>query len=153
MRRLFENKEHLLRVVALFGAGIGMFLVLKALRVPNGFGEYGHYRTGALADNQAPPLVHAGRASCQACHAAPATTLRGGKHALLGCEACHGPLGLHSLEPKAKKVTRPDGRMVCLRCHTRNGAKPTAFPQVEVAEHAPEGSCLECHTAHSPALK
>jgi hypothetical protein len=32
-------------------------------------------------------------------------------------------------------------------------AKPEGFPQVEPAEHAPEGACSECHTPHSPGLE
>jgi len=152
MKRLLANKEHLLRVVALFGAGVALFLVARASLVPKGFGDYGHYRSGALGDNRAAPLVHAGRASCRTCHEAPAETLRSGKHASLGCEACHGALGRHSQDARSQKAVRPDGRTVCLRCHTANAAKPATFPQVDVAEHAPQGSCLECHTAHSPAL-
>jgi hypothetical protein len=38
MGRLFENKEHLVRMAALFAAGLVVFLVMQALLVPEGFG-------------------------------------------------------------------------------------------------------------------
>jgi predicted CXXCH cytochrome family protein len=152
MRRLFENKEHLLRMAALFVAALGIFLVIQTLLVPKGFGEYGHYRSGALADNQARPLAHAGHAACRQCHGAEADALKAGKHASVACEACHGPLGRHSEDSKANKAVRPDGRTLCLRCHVANVAKPGTFPQVDVADHSPEGSCIDCHVAHSPKV-
>ena len=37
MGRLFGHKEHLVRVAALFAAGILVFLALQALLVPKGF--------------------------------------------------------------------------------------------------------------------
>jgi len=152
MGRFFENKEHLVRVAALFAVGLAAFLALQAILVPEGFGVYGHYRAGALADNRARPLVYAGRGSCAECHSDAADALKGGKHAGVGCEACHGPLARHAEDASVQKAERPDGRAVCLRCHTANVAKPAGFPQVQTKEHSPEGACLECHPAHSPGL-
>lgn len=153
MRRLVQNKEHLVRMAGLFAVGIAVFLVLQALLVPEGFGVYGHFRAGALEDNRAHPLTYAGRASCGECHSDAAEAVRAGKHGPVACEACHGPLARHAADASAQKAERPDGRGICLRCHAANVAKPTSFPQVEVNEHSPEGSCLECHPAHSPVLE
>lgn len=150
MARVQGDAEHLVRVAALFGAGLIAFLVLRALLVPEGFGLYGHYRAGAIADNRADELVHAGRAACAACHDDAEATLTGGVHKGLSCEGCHGPLARHAADPSSQAAIRPDGRELCLRCHAANVARPVAFPQVDIGEHAPEGSCIDCHTAHTP---
>jgi hypothetical protein len=152
MTRLFENKEHLVRMAGLFAAGLVVFLVMQALLVPEGFGVYGHFRAGALDDNQKRTPAYAGRASCAECHSDAGDALKAGKHASVGCEACHGPLARHAEDASAQKAERPDSRAVCLRCHLANVAKPAGFPQVQTKEHSPEGSCVECHPAHSPGL-
>jgi predicted CXXCH cytochrome family protein len=150
VKRLFGHGEHLVRVFGLFAAGLLLFLLAKALLVPADFGVYGHYRAGALADNRAEPLVHAGRAACAACHAERVAELGKGKHAGVGCESCHGPLAAHAAEPKARKAQRPDGRALCLACHRTNVARPPSFSQVDPRDHAPEGACTDCHSAHDP---
>ena len=154
MGRPFEDREHLVRVAGLFVAGIVVFLGVQALLVPKGFGLYGHFRPGALGDNQGRPLGYAGRAACAECHPDEAGALKGGKHAIVGCEACHGALARHAEDASAQKAERPDGRRVCLVCHTANVAKPRGFKAIDPGEHAPEGSCLACHTnPHSPAIQ
>jgi hypothetical protein len=118
--------------------------------VPSDFGVYGHYRAGALADNRARPLVHAGRAACAACHAERAGEIGKGKHASVGCESCHGPLAAHAADAQAHEAPRPEGRLLCLTCHRVNVGRPAAFPQVDPREHAPDGACTDCHSAHDP---
>jgi predicted CXXCH cytochrome family protein len=152
MGPLRGNAEHLLRIAGLFLAGAAGFVVLRAALIPDGFGLYGHYRAGAIEDNRRDPLVHAGRAVCASCHAPQATLLGGGKHAAVGCEACHGALGAHAREPVKAAAVKPDGRALCLRCHQKLTSRPAPFPQVEPAEHAPDGACLDCHVAHDPHL-
>jgi hypothetical protein len=41
-----KDAEHLLRIAAVFVAGIFAFLGVRAFLVPRSFGEYGHYRKG-----------------------------------------------------------------------------------------------------------
>ena len=72
MQKFFRDKEHLVRVAALFAAGFVLFVLARALFVPKGFGLYGHYRAGALADNRARTGASRGEAS-----AATATRTRG----------------------------------------------------------------------------
>jgi hypothetical protein len=144
--------DHLVRMAALFAAGVTLFVAARAVLIPHDFGVYGHYRASALADNRADPLVHAGRGACLACHAEPAQALGAGVHHAIGCEACHGPLARHAAAPKESRAGKPDGRTLCLRCHARNETRPATFPQVDAAEHAPEGTCVDCHAAHSPKL-
>jgi len=153
MRRLFGHREHLVRVAALFVAGVLAFLVLQALLVPKGFGLYGHYRAGALEENRARPVAHAGRAACVECHAEVPEAAKGGAHAAIRCEACHGALASHAADPMAQKAVRPDSKLLCARCHAANVARPAGFPQVDTAEHAGGEACTSCHVAHKPGLQ
>ena len=147
---LLKDKEHLVALVGLFLAGLLVFLIARALFVPRDFGVLGHFRFGALADNQARPLVYAGHAACEMCHVEQAAAHQAGKHRGVSCEACHGPLAAHAEDPGAAAGVRPNGREVCLTCHRANTAKPKAFPQIEVKDHSPSGACTECHVAHRP---
>ena len=147
-----KDGQHLVRMASLFVAGVVVFLVLRYLLVPVGFGVYGHYRAGALDDNRARPLQYAGRAACEACHDEVVQARVGSRHARIGCEACHGPGLKHAEAPDAAKPIRPDPRAVCLRCHSASASRPKTFPQVKVAEHSPEGPCTECHKAHAPKI-
>jgi hypothetical protein len=144
--------EHLLRMAALFAAGVLVFLAARAALTPDDFGVHGHYRASAIEENRMDPLVHAGRGACAACHAEPAEAHAGGAHAKVGCEACHGPLARHAASPDTQAAAKPEGRSTCVRCHARLAGRPAAFPQVDPAEHAPEGACVDCHAAHSPKL-
>jgi predicted CXXCH cytochrome family protein len=152
MMRGLKDGEHLVRVVLLFVAGVVLFVLAQRLLVPPGFGALGHYRPGALADNRAFPVVYAGRAACEECHTDVADARKGGRHERIGCEACHGPLAGHAQDASAKPA-RPDGRELCLRCHAQLQGRPATFPQVQAKEHAPEGACIDCHTAHKPDLE
>jgi hypothetical protein len=147
-----RDYDHLLRMALLFAAGIVAFVIARSALIPEGFGVYGHYRAGAIDDNRAQPLVHAGRDACTTCHAERVAELGGGTHKDVGCESCHGAFGAHAGKPAQAKAERPDGRTLCQRCHAMSITWPAAFPQVDPAEHAPEGSCTDCHAAHSPKL-
>jgi hypothetical protein len=153
MGAVFGHKGHLARVAALFLAGIAAFLVLQALLVPKGFGVYGHYRAGALEDNRARALSYAGRAACVECHADAADAAKGGRHEGVRCEACHGPLARHAEDPAAQKAVKPDPRVLCVRCHQANVARPARFAQIDAAEHAGQESCTTCHVAHNPGVE
>ena len=150
MQKFFKDKEHLVRMVALFAAGFVLFLIAKALFVPKGFGDYGHYRAGALADNRVRPIGFAGRAACGECHTEQRDGLKDGKHAGVGCEACHGPLARHAEDPSALKPVKPDVNKICLTCHVANVAKPRKFPQIEVKTHFDGNPCGGCHNPHAP---
>jgi len=143
---------HLVRVVVLFGAAVLVFVLLQGFFVPNDFGVYGHYRAGALEDNQNLPLSYAGRAACVECHVDVPEATVGGAHADVRCEACHGPLAVHAEDP-AVDPGRPDAGILCARCHQSLAARPAGFPQVDVGEHMGGEDCLMCHTAHNPGLE
>ena len=146
----FGHRGHLVRVAALFAAGLVAFFVLRALFVPEGFGVYGHYRAGAIEENRVRPVAFAGRAACVECHSDVPDAMKGGRHEAVRCEACHGPLAGHAGDPAEKKAARPDSKVLCARCHDANVARPARFPQVEVADHAGGEACTTCHAAHRP---
>jgi hypothetical protein len=150
MNRLFKDKEHLVRAAGLFLAGIVVFVIARAILVPKGFGQYGHYRGGALADVRSKPVVYAGRAACVECHTDEGDRWKGGKHKGIGCEACHGALAKHAADPSALKPEKPDPKTLCLSCHAVNVAKPAKFPQIDPKTHMDGGACTTCHDQHAP---
>lgn len=152
MRERYRDYEHLLRLALLFVAGIAVFVVLRAVLVPEGFGDLGHYRPGALDDNRARTPSFAGQPACAACHDDVLEAKAKGKHAGVHCEACHGPLTAHAADPTTASATKPVVPALCVVCHESNVAKPASFPQVDPAEHAGEESCATCHAPHSPAV-
>lgn len=150
MRETLKDRAHLLRVAAVFGAGLAMFFIVRAVLVPEGFGEYGHYRAPALKDIRATAPSFAGRQACADCHTDVPDALKKGKHAGLGCEACHGALARHVDDQEKQKPVKLDGKKLCLTCHTMNVAKPAKFPQIDPAEHGEGAVCTSCHVAHDP---
>lgn len=152
MNRLLGHREHLVRVAGLFLAGVVCFVVLQALLIPEGFGRYGHYRAGALDDARTRPVSFAGRAKCVECHADAAEAAKGGGHAAVRCEACHGPLAAHAEDPTQHKAVKPDPGVLCVRCHQSNVARPASFPQKDRTEHAGDELCTSCHVAHHPGM-
>ncbi len=152
MRRIFKESEHLVRLALVAVILFAAFLAIRSAVVPAGFGKYGHYRAGALDDIRARPISFAGREACETCHDEQAKTKAAGKHAPLGCEACHGPLAAHADDPFAHKAVKPDPATLCVRCHEADSAKPRTFPQVVSREHAGGENCGTCHNPHSPAM-
>ena len=153
MRRGPRPYGHVLRVVALFGAGFIAFVILRHFLVPPGFGVYGFYRAGALDDARARPISYAGRDTCAVCHGEVVESQLASKHARVGCESCHGPLAKHAageFDPKPKAL---DPRLLCLTCHTKLAGKPDGFPQVDAAEHAGDAECTACHQPHRPKIQ
>ena len=143
---------HLFRMAGLFVVGVTTFVLLRWLMVPADFGVYGHYRAGALQDIMARPVMFAGQAACVECHTDVAEVRAAGRHAHVGCEACHGALAAHAGNPDDVKPVTPDPRKTCIVCHTASISKPKTFPQVVPADHAPKGSCADCHKVHNPKL-
>ena len=152
-RKNLRDAEHLVRLALLFLAGGLVFLGLRAYFVPAGFGELGHFRTGALQDIRDRPLHFAGRNSCGEadCHEDVTAALAEDTHAQVGCESCHGALLAHAGEPKVAKAATLDELELCSRCHALNPARPEEFLQVEIETHREDSACSECHDAHEPS--
>ena len=152
MSRLFRNAGHLIRPALVLLAGLGAFLVLRALVVPKDFGKYGHYRAAALDMIAARPIAYAGHEQCVMCHDAEGKVHSSGKHARVACEACHGPLAQHADDPAAHVPKLPDVANLCRRCHEKDAAKPQGFPQVDTVAHSQGMVCDSCHQPHNPQL-
>jgi len=147
----FRDAGHLFRLLGVFVAGVLLFLVIRAFLVPKSFGEYGHYR-GAALEIAARPINFAGHEACETCHADVLDKKKGGKHAHVNCEACHGPLAKHADDPGSVTPAKLDTAVLCVRCHEANAAKPKSFPQVVSADHSNGLPCDTCHQPHSPAI-
>jgi hypothetical protein len=131
---------------------MALFLVLRAMVVPEDFGKYGHYRAGALDAVRDKPPAYAGQEACAVCHEEAVTARKAGRHVNVACEACHGPLGAHANDPAAQAPKLPDTTALCRRCHEKDAAKPRGFPQVVSAEHSGGSPCKACHKPHNPKL-
>ena len=149
---MFKDFEHLIRMALVLLAGAVLFLLVRQAIVPKSFGQYGHYRAAALDDIRARPVSFAGRQACETCHVDEAAVKSKGKHAGLGCEACHGPSARHAEDPTTVQAVKPDPATLCVRCHEAEPAKPKTFPQVVSKEHSGGASCVQCHQPHSPQV-
>ena len=152
MQRLFRDSAHLIRPALVLLAFLAIFIVMRGAIVPKGFGQYGHYRPGALDLVRQHKIAFAGQDACVACHDDQAKLRAAGKHAHVACEACHGPLAQHAEDPTANVPKLPDVADLCRRCHEKDAAKPSAFPQVASAEHSSGMACNACHQPHNPHL-
>jgi hypothetical protein len=150
----FKDKEHLVRMAALFVGALVLFLILRAAFVPKGFGAFGHYNPGALKANMDKPLSFAGRKDCEDCHSDIVAARKGSKHEKIACEACHGAQAKHALsdDPAASKPKLPDPKTICLVCHQENVSKPKWFPQVNSKDHGNGDACITCHKPHHPEV-
>lgn len=153
MGKLFEDKEHLVRMAGLFAVGIVVFLVLRGVLVPADFGELGHYRTSAIDDNRSVLPQFAGREACEACHDGVAEERASSAHRSISCETCHGALAAHADDPGAVMPELPESTPLCVGCHEMNAARPSWFPQVNGADHADGSPCDDCHLPHHPEIE
>jgi len=152
LRRLLQDWVHLVRPAVVLLAGLGVFLVIRSAVIPKAFGQYGHYRPGALDLVRSRPIAYAGHDTCGLCHDEQAKIHDAGKHAHVACEACHGPLAKHADDPGALTPKLPDVANLCRQCHEKDAAKPQGFPQVVTAEHSNGMLCNTCHQPHNPHL-
>jgi hypothetical protein len=152
MHRWFRDSAHLIRPALVLLAGMALFLVVRSAIIPKAFGQYGHYRPGALDLVRQHPIAYAGQDTCVMCHDDQAKVRAAGKHAHVACEACHGALAQHADDPEAHVPKLPDVADLCRRCHEKDAAKPKSFPQVATAEHSGGMACNTCHQPHNPHL-
>lgn len=148
----FRHYEHLLRLAALFAAGVACFLALRWLLVPADYGVLGPYRAEAVTQNMARPIAYAGQVACVSCHTDVDETRKPNAHARVSCESCHGALAGHAADP-AVAAPRPDPRAACAVCHVPDAAKPSGFKTVDFTDHAGDASCTSCHAAHAPRFQ
>jgi len=138
------------RILLLFIAFIGLFLIIRYFLVPETFGQYGHYRGESLKDNASGEIVFADREDCYACHDDIQERLENDSHAGLSCLVCHGPGQAHVNDPQLGNIPKESGRTFCGRCHDLNPARSTDVVfQVDITTHHIEKqNCIECHNPH-----
>jgi len=129
---------------------ISAFLLVRPLLIPEGFGEHGHFRSGALNDAVAVEFKFAGKASCVECHDDMTDMLAAGYHNKLSCEVCHGPLAGHIDDPDEFQPSFPRERELCPVCHEYLSSRPTGFPQIVSQSHNSLKACVSCHEPHDP---
>ncbi len=150
-RRLF------VLLVILFAIG----LTVRTLAVPKGFGEFGHWRAGALAEEAARTPTLQGKKVCAQCHRAEFAAHELGPHVTVQCEDCHGSGAKHVASERGSgaKVAmfRHLKQANCLACHGQLLARPKLFPTIDVKQHFaevgvkdPKTRCQECHNPHNP---
>lgn len=149
----FKDSAHLIRLAGVFLLGVVLFLVLQRTMIPRSFGRYGPFRGDALAEISARPVAFAGHEACETCHSEEAALKASGAHKTVNCESCHGPLAKHADDPGTVQPVLPEVTKLCMRCHSKNIAKPQGFPQSEANPNSGGQACNACHKPHSPGLK
>jgi hypothetical protein len=149
--QILRDTGHLFRFAGIFIAGCLVFVGLRGCLVPKSFGRYGHYRGAAISEIASTPIHFAGRRACETCHVDIAEKEKQGKHAYVGCEACHGALAKHADDPSVQPA-KLDTAQLCVRCHEASGARPKIFPQVAAEDHSNGLACDICHQPHSPVI-
>lgn len=125
----------------------GLFFLFRGQTMPASFGSDGHYRDDAPKQIAASPLKHAERKACADCHS---DIMEVSLHYKKGvaCESCHGPALAHVEDYEKFKPLVSKDRALCARCHASVPGRRISFPQVNVREHNPGSSCVDCHKVH-----
>ena len=145
MPRIPDALRRLLVVFAVLIAGI---LVVRAM-LPTSWKDTAFHVQSTIDRESARPLRYAGSDACTDCHEESAVK-KGGYHANLSCETCHGAARGHVDNPAEVKPNLPRLREFCVRCHAYNQSRPTGFPQINPAAHNPLKACVTCHNPHDP---
>jgi len=139
------------RILLLFIAVIGLFLLARHFLIPETFGQYGHYRGAALDEISSREMVFADKEDCFACHDDILEKLENEMHAGLSCLICHGPGREHVDDPQLGNIDKNSGREFCGRCHDFHPSRPSdVINQIDIKTHHTEKTnCIECHNPHA----
>jgi len=89
--------------------------------------------------------------TCSMCHADKNTLKSSGVHKNVLCQSCHGAGEKHMQDPAVNLMVKPSGNTFCNTCHGIGIASATnGIKQIDIKEHNPDGSCIDCHDSHSP---
>ncbi len=147
-----------LTVVGMVIAGV----LIRPLVLPNEFGEYGHYRPGAVTDEANRMARNMTNESCLECHPFIRKVHLKGVHETVSCEVCHGAYADHVENDKVigtMPVVRGDDiKNLCLRCHNKiiRARPPESIKMIALPEHLEEKNvrtdhiCNQCHHVHAP---
>ena len=116
-----ESKQkyyaHLVRLIIALVAVVLIGLGARQLFMPEGMGDYGHYRGADIADQKEIPVRLGTNEACFQCHKPIRVIHKDGVHKSVSCEVCHGVYGDHIADGKkvgTLPVARGDAPEECL---------------------------------------
>jgi len=159
-----NHNTHVIRVVVFLTVAAILGFIAKKIFVPEGFGTYGHYRSGAVLDEINRETRHMTNESCLTCHPFIKEVHLAGVHSTVSCEFCHGPYGDHIRDGKkigdlpVKKGS--EIKELCLRCHNqiirarpKESIKMITMPDhLEQKKVRTDHNCDQCHNVHAPLM-
>ncbi len=157
-----SHYTHVIRIV-LGMVAIAVFgMLIRPLVLPRSFGEYGHYRPGAVEDETNRPMRNMTNESCMDCHKNIKKIHRKGVHESVSCEVCHASYADHIQDGEyyapMPVVRGEDIKALCLRCHNKiiRARPPESIKMIALPEHLEEQNvgthhvCNQCHHVHAP---
>lgn len=142
--------KHIVRLIALIGAGLVLGLIAKWYFTAPSFYEYGHYRADSVAEIASQEPAFKTASYCQGCHGERHAQWSANNHKTVACETCHGAAQGH---PEKGKLPIPaDARRLCTLCHEWLAERPRTQPQIVSAQHGAGQQCIACHNPHAPKL-
>ena len=90
-----KYNTHFIRIIVILAVLAVVGIGVRAMMVPKDFGQYGHYRAGAIQDEINREVRNGTNASCLPCHPYIKEMHFSGVHKTVSCEFCHGPFGDH----------------------------------------------------------
>jgi len=158
-----KHTSHIIRFAVVLVALVAGLFTLRIFLVPASFGvqqdySYGFHRGASDAEQETLPVLYTDSGKCSQCHAAETEAWKGGKHAGVACETCHGNWQAHNNNTK-DKAGKDSSAEACLLCHAALDARPADFPQIaDMKKHVEDKGgayekgmlCVGCHNAHDP---
>ena len=156
--------SHIFKIVLVLVVVIAAGVVVRGMVLPKNFGQYGHYRAGAIEDEINRPIRNGTNASCLVCHPYIRQMHLNGVHHTVSCEFCHGPVADHVKDGKVigllPKKQGKEIKRLCLRCHNqiirarpRESIKMVKMPDHPKQKHVRlDHNCNQCHNVHAPLM-
>ncbi len=152
--------RHAVPVFGLVVVLLALAGVARALATPPTFGQFGFFRGAAIPEARAPAPRFQDVKTCSKCHVEQARLRDKDAHGSVSCATCHGAGAQHALRGTAESsqpMRVANSRELCLSCHLELPARPSSFPQIDVANHfklvgveRPDTPCTACHDPHEP---
>jgi hypothetical protein len=168
-----KDTRHLVLLMGLLGLGALGYVGMRAIFVPDSWGEVGPFRAEAITEEIARPTKLVGREQCLGCHEKVAASFGESGHAKITCASCHGYGTQHAVAcqdvktgatcfERPQNTAKPPAELIgvdlfiakhrdtCLTCHEKLVGRAAAFPQIDVKAHLEEQGPPE--DASAPAV-